>query len=232
MSLKAIQGNKAILFNVTKGTLFEGTGALPLTANTWYLISSAIAVAPELPLGVGYIFKEAIAAGVLTPKVGENVYPLTFTKICKADLSLSPSKGTVDVTDDCEAGYNAYISDGFTEISGSANAFFKENDPLGGMAAGQLAFMQRFFDLVTDDGAGVYTFTAKNDDDMILAILKNSHRVAEDDVQIWILVPVILSGITLDAPLKGAQTFNFNFQKGQGAASIYQRVTNATETVF
>lgn len=232
MGQVSIQGNKALLFNVTKGTLFQGTGALPLTANTWYLINSAITVAPELPFGVGYMFKESNAAGVITPKVGEDVYPLTFTKICKADLSLSTSKGTVDVTDDCQEGYNAYISDGFTEITGSANAFFKQNDPSGDMVSGQLDLIKRFFDVITDSGTGTYVLTPKNDDDLILAILKNSNKIAANDVQIWVLVPVILTGITLDSPLKGVQSFNFNFQKAQGPASVYRRTTNSTETVF
>lgn len=230
---KSKSGKQAILFNAAKGTLVEGDGSTALAANSWYQINATAAEGvTELPLGPGYIFKTPDALNTITPAVGDDVYPLTLTKICKADASISNEKGTIDVTDDCEEGYNAYIVDGYTDISGSISAFLKFNEPGGGIQASQEDYLNRFFDIVEDDGAGEYILTAKNDDDIILAILNNGDQISEGDKQVWIIVPAILTGITTDKPLKGVQNFDSNWNKAQGPASVYVRTTNASEDVF
>ena len=233
---KTKSGSQAILFSATKGTLIEGDAATPLADNTWFLIN-AYAGTTTLPYEddfstVGRIFKSPDSGNAITPAVGDDVYPVTMTKFCKVDASVSTEKGTIDVTDDCQVGYNAMIVDGYTNISGSGSGFFKFNVPGGGTVTAQKDFLERFFDLQEDSGAGVYTLTAKNDDDIYIAILKNKDQIATADVQVWLMVPAILTGVTLDNPLKGAQPFDFNWEKAQGPASLYQRTTNATETVF
>lgn len=231
MALKSKSGKQAILFNQEKGTLIEGDATTPLADNSWFLIN-AVAASSTLPLGVGYVFKSPDSGNAITPAIGDDLYPLTLNQICKADASFSSEKGTIDVTDDCESGYNAYITDGFTDISGDVSAFLKFNDPSGGIATTQEAYLSRFFDIVDDDGAGNYTLTAKNDDDILLGILQNSDQTAVGDIQVWLLVPAILTSETLDKPLKGVQNFDFSWQKAQGPASVYNRTTNSTETVF
>ncbi len=238
MSAVSKSGKHAMLFSMTKGSLIVGTGSLALDGDSWFMIN-AVASTSTLPYTgisgvdpINRIFKSPPTASTITPAAGDDVYPLTLTKICKADASISTEKGTIEVTDDCEGGYNAYIPDGFTDLSGSISAFMKYNDPNGGMTETQQAYLQRFFDIQSDDGAGVYSLAQKNDDDILLAILQNSDQVAVGDVQVWMLIPAILSSITLDKPLKGVQNFDSAWSKGQGPAAIYNRTTNATETVF
>ncbi len=238
MSAVSKSGKHAMLFSMTKGSLIVGTGSLALTGDSWFMIN-AVAGTSTLPFTgitgvdpINRIFKSPPTASTITPAVGDNVYPLTLTKICKADASTSTETGTIDVTDDCESGYNAYITDGFTDLSGSISAFLKFNDPSGGMVTSQQEYLQRFFDIQSDDGAGVYTLAQKTDDGILLAILQNGDQVAVGDVQVWMLIPAILSSITLDKPLKGVQNFDSAWSKGQGPAAIYNRTTNATETVF
>ena len=231
MSEKSKSGKQAIVMNQVKGVLIEGDGATPLADDSWFLIN-AVAGVSTLPLGVGYVFKSPDSGNAITPAIGDDLYPLTLTKICKVDATVATEKGTIDVTDDCSNGYNQFIVDGFTDISGDISAFLKFNDPLGGLVTTQKEWLNRFFDLVTDDGAGVYVLTPKNDTDILLGILMNSDQAAELDVQVWLLVPAILSGLTLDKPLKGVQNFDASWTKAQGPSSIYERTTNATETVF
>lgn len=233
---KSKSGKQAILFGVTKGTLVVGDASTPLSDNTWYMINS-YAAATALPFEddfstPGRVFKTPDSGNAITPAVGDDVYPLTFEKLCKVDASISTEKGTIDVTDDCEAGYNAYIVDGFTDISGSISGYMKYNVPGGGVANGQKDLLTRFFDIQEDDGAGTYALTQKNDDDIYLAILGNSDQVDEGDIQVWNMIPAILSGITMDKPLKGVQNFDSNWSKAQGPACIYERTTNSSETVF
>ena len=212
--------------------MIEGDGLTPLADNSWFQINNVASSGSQLPLGVGYIFKTPDSGNAITPAVDDDVYPLTLTKICKADATIANAKGDIDVTDDCAEGYNEYITDGFTDISGSVSAFLKFNVPGGGINTTQESYLNKFFDIVDDDGAGTYTLTAKNDDDIILAILMNSDQVAVGDIQVWLLTPAILSTTNLDKPLKGPQNFDFDWKKAQGPASIYNRTTNSEETVF
>lgn len=234
MAEKSKSGKPAIVFNVTRGAVIEGTGAAPLTANSWYQIDSVAAVGSVLPFTannpVGRWFKTG--ATPPTPIAGDDVRLLTFTKVCKTDASVSREKGEIDVTDDCENGYNAAITDGYTTISGSLGRFMKFDDVTGDLGTADLDFLERFYDVVTDDGAGAYALTAKNDDDIYLAILLNSDQVAETQVQVWEIFPAILMSMSGEKPLKGVQNGDINFTKAQGPAVVYRRTTNSTETVF
>lgn len=221
---KSISGKQAVLYSAAKGALIEGTGSVALANESWFMIAGIKAVGSELPIQkLGAIFKTGATAHAITPAVGDNVYPLTLSQICKGDLSVSGTKGTIDVTDDCEGPYNAYIVDGFTDLSGSFNSFLKFNDPAGGIAATQKAILSRFMDIVDDSGAGSYVVTDANDDDLILQVLLDSAPATVGLVQSWMNIPCILTGVTMDKPLKGVQNFDITWQKAQGHAAVYQR---------
>ncbi|MCP4356047.1 MAG: hypothetical protein GY793_10580, partial [Proteobacteria bacterium] len=107
-----LSGKVAIQFKAVLGTLVVGAGTTPLTGDAWYKIAAKAASGSTLPLEIDYYFKTP-ATGQ-TPTVGDDVYPVTWEKICKADTSFSGAKGAIDVTDDCDEGYNTYITDGFS----------------------------------------------------------------------------------------------------------------------
>lgn len=228
--LKSKSGKVAKLFNRVLGVLAVGDGIEVLDTDSWFFISSKAATASVLPFKAGYMFKTGGAT--LTPIVGDDVYPVTFDQICKVDTSISGAKGTIDTTDDCSEGYNQMITDGFTDLSGSASGFFKLDDIDGSMAATQKEYLGKFFSMQDDDGAGVYNLTEIDDTNIFLAILMNSDQTDVGMKQQWLFVPAILNSTTMDKPLKAAQPFDFGWAKGEGAASIYTRVTNGTETVL
>lgn len=235
MELKSKSGKVAVLYNDTDGSLVVGDAATPLADNSWFRIA-AVAGTSLLPFTgnadvdpIGRLFQTPDSGNAITPALGDDVYPVTREKICKVDASISTEKGTIEVTDDCSAGYNSYITDGYSDISGSASAFMKFVAGTGGLGTATKALLARFFDIATDDGAGVYTLTPKNDLDLHLDILMNSDDNAEGQVQVWMSIPAILTGITTDKPLKGVQNMDFNWQKAQGPASIYERTLNAEE---
>ena len=237
MAPKSKSGKVAVLYNDVLGTLLVGDASTALPANTWYKIAAVAASGSVLPFSgidgisaVGRVFQTGTVASAITPIVGDDVYPITRTKICKVDASVSTEKGTINVTDDCEDGYNAYLTDGYSDISGSISAFMKFDDIAGGLATSSKVFLGQFFDIATDDGAGVYTLTPKSDADLYLDILMNSDQSATGQIQVWMSIPVILTGVTTDKPLKGVQNLDSNYQKGQGPASIYERTLNSEET--
>jgi len=161
MAMKSKSGLQSVVFGVTKGTLIVGDAGTDLADDSWFMIDSVAATGSELPFAdedvvIGRVFKTGLTAAAITPAVGDNVYPLTFTKVCKTDASISTEKGTLDVTDDCEAGYNAYITDGYSDISGSLNGFLKFDDGTGDLGATQEAWLNKFFDIQTDDEPGFH----------------------------------------------------------------------------
>ena len=225
MATKKLSGKQAILYSAAKGALVVGTGSLALADETWHQINARKATGSELPdIGVGAVFKTGATASAITGAVGDDCYPLTLSQLGKVDCSITVSKGSIDVTDDENSGYNSYIIDGYSDISGSASGYMKFNSPGGGLAATQKAILSRFFDVVDDSGAGVYTLTAKNDDNLYLFILMNSEDATVGLVQTWLIMPVILEGTTTNKPLKGVQNLDFTFKKAdEGPAQIYQR---------
>jgi hypothetical protein len=232
MGNKSKQGKVAMLMNVTEGTLIVGDAATPLADNSWFKNVTLAPVGSTLPLKVSYMWKSPDSGNAITPILVDDVYPLTFEKICKVDLSLSTESGTIDVTDDCSDGYNQMILDGFTTISGSFGGFFKYSETDGSLPTVQKEFLNRFFDIVDDDGEGTYTLSPKKDTNIILAILKNSDETDVGFVQQWQLIPALISSMTMDNPLKGVQNLDASWTKAEGAASQYSRITNATETVL
>jgi len=232
MSEKKKSGKKAILFDQQIGALIEGDGIAALADNAWFRIVSKASSGSTLPLVVDSVFKTPDSGNAITPIVGDDVYPLTLKQICKADTSVANQKGTIDVTDDCSNGYNENVPDGFSDISGDISAFMKFVTPGGGLNETQKEYLNKFYDNVDDDGAGTYTRTEKNDDDVLLAILQNSDQVAEGDIQAWLLTPAIISSLTTDKPLKGGQNFDMSWTKGEGPATAYYRTTNSEEDVF
>jgi len=231
MALKSKSGKQAVLFNVTKGALIIGDGTAPLADNSWFLVDKKAGTS-ALPFEIGYPFKSPDPANAITPAVGDEVYPLTFSKICKADASMSTEKGSIDTTDDCSDGYNSSILDGFVTISGSGSGFLKFDEATGDLGATQKEYLSQFFAISEDNGAGVYALTPLKDSETMIAILKNSDQTSVGLKQQWLLVPAIITSTTLDNPLKGVQNFDFNWTKGEGKATLYQRITNATETAW
>lgn len=224
-------GKFAYVFNQTLGAMIEGDGVTALADNSWFRVAAEAAVS-SLPYGVDRIFKTPDSGNAITPAVGDNVYPITLDRICKVDATVNGAKGEIEVTDDCSEGYIEMITDGLTSLSGDITAYLKYKVFDGSVNTTQLEYMKRFFDVQDDDGAGTYALTAKNDTDILLAVLQNSDEVEEGDIQVWVLIPSILTSITLGKPLKGAQSFDSGWSKGEGPACVYNRTTNSEESAF
>ena len=232
MGAVSLSGAKTTAMKATRGTLVVGNGTTALAANAWYEIQAVKATGSTLPIGkVTAIFKTPnVAETAITPAIGDAVYPLTLEVICKTDAEVTAEEGTIDVTDDCENGYNASILDGYATISGSLNGFMKFDDATGELVTGARDVLGRFFDVVTDDGEGAYTVTSKDNGTLLLMICMNKDAKI-GDVQNWLIVPVILSSLGTGAGLKDAQKRDLSWTKAQGYASLYQRTVFAADVL-
>ncbi len=226
---KAKNGKLALLYNQSLGVVAIGDGIAVLADNAWFRVDKKAASGSALPYDTGYKFKSPDSGNAITPVVGDDVFPITLERMCKAEASVSSETGVIETTDDCSNGYIENITDGFTAQSGDVSAFMKFDDVDGDLVPGQEAIMNRFFDIQEDDGAGAYTLTPKIDTDFQLAILQNSDQTAEGFIQNWLLIPVILSSLTTDKPLKGSQNLDFSWSKGEGPSALYKRTINSEE---
>ena len=221
-------GAKAILYKSAQGAAVT-SGALAVGATWltgWYKISAFATSASALPaLKVTSIFKTPKLSGdAITLVTGDVVYPLTLTEICKVDLELSMEKGSIDATDSCDYPYTVNLPDGFSNLSGSINTMTRFDEDTNEITDMTSEFINKFMDIVEDDGEGTYVLTSANDDDMILMILLNSEeKDVEAMVENWLIIPAMISSASMNVAMKDVLKTDLSYSKGQGQASLYKR---------
>lgn len=229
MAAISLSGAKTVAYQAKRGTLVVGDAVIALQPNTFYEIQTKAAVS-ALPIGhVSAVFRTPdVSSTAIIPAVGDSVFPLELTRVCKTDADVSLEEGTIDVTDDCEEGFNANILDGYRTISGTLNGFLKFDDLTGKMVDGAKSIFQRFFNVVTDDGLGVYTVTAAKNEKLLLFIQLNK-SAALTQTQTWLIVPALINSFGTGAGLKDAQKRDLSWTKAQGYASLYERTIFAND---
>jgi len=225
----ALSGVKTMAFKAERGTLLVGDAVKVLTASTWYEVVSYKATGSTLPIKeITAVFKSPATGATIVPASGDSVYPLVLTQICKTDAEFTCEEGTIDVTDDCEKGYNASILDGYATISGSLNGFMKFDDETGEIETGAEEIFGRFLNVVSDNNQGDYDVTAKSNEKLMLFMLLNNDA-GIGDIQNWLIVPAILSSLGTGAGLKDAQKRDLSWTKAQGYASLYKRTAASAD---
>lgn len=228
MATTKYSGLKSYVCSSSRGVL-AATGAL--TANQWEEIVS-VGGSTALPFSdVGKIFKTPDTSQTpITLASGDSVYPLTLSRICKADANFAIETGTIDVTDDCDDGFSSNILDDIVSISGDLSGFAAFNDVTGALETNTLALFNRFITKATDDGAGVYTETEALNDKFYLFILMNKNATATQ-IQNWLIVPVFLTSLGTGGGLKDAQKRDLAWVKAPGPVCLYQRTAYAADVV-
>lgn len=226
MSIKKT-GAKAILYKVAQGAAVT-TGVLTSGSTWltgWYKIGAFGGTSALPTLKLTSIFKTPeYAQDAITLATGDIVYPLTLTEVCKVDLEISAEKGSIDATDSCDYPYTVNLPDGFSNLSGSINTMLRFDEDTNELLDSSTEFLGKFFDVVEDDGEGVYSIVSANDDDILLMILLNSEdKDVQGMVENWIITPAMLSSASTNVAMKDVLKGDFSWSKGQGQASIYKR---------
>lgn len=227
MSNIPLAGSKAYANSSVRGTLLTSGDTI---ANTWYEIK-ALAAVTALPIDVvSAVFRSPDGVTQITLAVGDEIYPITLTNVCKTDADVTFEEGSIDVTDDCENGFDAMILDGFKKISGTLNGFSKFDDDSGTLSTGTEEVFGRFINIVTDDSAGVYVETKVTNEKLLLFVLMN--RDAEvGDIQNWLIIPIIITGLGTGAGLKDAQKRDITWTKAPGYPSLYKRTVVSADVI-
>jgi len=222
-----LTGLKAWVFfgSFDKEKVITCTGGAPVLteAEKWYRVMNKGA-GSSLPLETGFPFKAPPGAGQIALVAEDSVYPLDPARFCKTSASLSAEQGTVEVGDDCDPG--ATILDGVVNYSGSLAGLFRYNDETGDFDAVTDEILNRFFDVVEDDGGGVYLYRPLRDEPAYILCCLNSNAEA-GQVENWIFMPIIISSMSMNLGNTDAQNKDLSWSKGEGPAVIYKRVKTA-----
>jgi hypothetical protein len=216
-----ITGQKAQVFidNFNSSNVVVGDGTVTTTAGTKYFVVEKATVS-DIPVSAGSFFMAPTGSTQITLEVGDKVLKIDEERFCKTTASFEFSMGSVDVGDDCDPG--ATISDGIVSISGSLAGLFRYDDVSQDFDNVTDVVVNRFLDIVEDDGAGTYTLHARSDVQIYLLTLLNSGGGA-GTTENWLFVPINISSMSMSLGNADPQSKELSFTKGEGKPTIYKR---------
>lgn len=227
MGAERLGGHQGYLYIGTLGTEVEGDGTTPLSTEGFYKITqladdSSAFTALHANIKVGDIIYNKPA---ITPAAGtsqaDKCKPVTLEKLAfVVDVPKSANKNKYEnsvQTDDVRS----YIEGNKSEMTGSVNGMFvldnEEADTI----------LKRFFRVITDDGAGTYVYSVTTTGVIhFFMSRKETSTVGEKFMMEY--MPSIIDSLTVDKPMEGPQTLNFNYTViGSERPSIYTREITA-----
>jgi hypothetical protein len=214
-----ISGSKAQVFidSLNNTSIISGDGAIATQANQKYFVIEK-GKESKIPVIKGTFFI-APSTEQITLVEGDKLFALNEERFCKTSASFEFSMGSVDVGDDCDPG--ATISDGILTISGSLAGLFKYDDEKQDFDNVTDMIVNRFLDIVEDNGDGVYTLHQQNDSQIYLLTLLNSGG-AIGTTENWLFVPINISSLSVSLGNTDAQNKDLSFTKGEGNAVVYK----------
>jgi hypothetical protein len=155
----------------------------------------------------------------ITLVTGDKLFKIDPERFCKTTASFEFSMGSVDVGDDCDPG--ATISDGMLQVGGSLAGLFRYDDVTGDFDNVTDIIVNRFLDIVEDDGAGTYTLHPRSDAQIYLLTLLNSGGKT-GQTENWLFCPVNITSMSMSLGNSDPQNKELSFSKGEGNTHIYK----------
>jgi len=221
-----ITGAKAWVFldSFDKDKVITGLDTEHTKAGQWYRILEK-GEGSKLPLEVGFPFRApALEEDEIQLTQGDRIYPLDPERFCKTSANLQAEQGSVDVGDDCDPG--ATILDGIVKATGSLAGLFRYDDETYDFDDVTDTVINRFFNIVKDDGAGLYELEPRNDDPIFMLCCLNSNAKV-GQTENWLYIPISISSMSMSLGNTDAQNKDLSWSKGEGEAGIYKRLKAA-----
>jgi hypothetical protein len=216
-----ITGNKASVFidNFNSSNVVAGDGTITTTGKQKYFVISK-AAASNVPVIEGTFFMAPnIGETQIILEAGDRLLKIDPERFCKTTASFEFAMGSVDVGDDCDPG--ATISDGILTITGSLAGLFRYDDETGDFDNVTDVIVNRFLDIMEDDGEGVYTLHSRSDAQIYLLTLLNNGG-AVGTTENWLFVPINITSMSMSLGNADPQSKELSFSKGEGAPVVYK----------
>jgi hypothetical protein len=217
-----ITGQKAQVFidNYNSTNIVEGDGTVTTEVKQKYFVISK-GTGSSVPVSEGAFFiAPAVGETQITLLTGDRLLKIDPERFCKTNASFEFAMGSVDVGDDCDPG--ATISDGILTISGSLAGLFRYDDVTGDFDNVTDIIVNRFLDIIEDDGEGAYNLHPRNDAQIYLLTLLNSGGAA-GTTENWLFVPINITSMSMSLGNADPQNKELSFSKGEGKPIIYKR---------
>jgi hypothetical protein len=203
-------------FNSTN--VIDGTGSNTTTASQKYFVM-AKGTGSAVPVTAGTFFIAPKTGTQITLKLGDKLLKIQEDRFCKTTASFEFGMGSVDAGDDCDPG--ATITDGITTITGSLAGLFRYDDTTQEFDSVTDFIINRFFDIVNDNGTGTYTINPRNDAQIYLLTLFNSGG-GDGTTKNWLFTPINITSMSVSLGNADPQAKELSFSKGEGQAVIYK----------
>jgi hypothetical protein len=217
-----IVGQKAQVFldNFNSTNIVIGTGSNTTEdGEKYFVIEKAATSSVPVPAGVFFIAPK-VGETQITLEVGDRLLKIEPERFCKTSASFEFAMGSVDVGDDCDPG--ATISDGILTITGSLAGLFRYDDVTQDFDNVTDIVVNRFLDIIEDDGEGAYVTHPKSDAQIYLLTLLNSGG-GTGTTENWIFCPINLTSMSMSLGNADPQNKELSFSKGEGSPIIYKR---------
>jgi hypothetical protein len=215
-----LAGNKAQIFldSFNNSNVINGDGTITTTAREKYFVISK-GVGSNIPVVEGTFFIAPATGTQITLLTGDRLLKIEPDRFCKTSASFEFAMGSVDVGDDCDPG--ATISDGILTITGSLAGLFRYDDVTGDFDNVTDIIVNRFLDIVDDDGAGTYIVHPKTDAQVYMLTLLNSGG-GTGTLENWLFVPINITSMSMSLGNTDPQNKELSFSKGEGQAIVYK----------
>jgi hypothetical protein len=217
-----ITGQKAQVFfdNFNSSNIVIGTGSNTTVGSQKYFVIEKVA-SSNVPVSNGAFFIAPEAGKTqITLASGDKLLKIDPDRFCKTSASFELAMGSVDVGDDCDPG--ATISDGIITITGSLAGLFKYDDVTQDFDNVTDIIINRFLDIIEDNGEGVYTLHSRNDAQIYLLTLLNS-GAGTGATENWLFVPINITSMSISLGNTDPQSKELSFSKGEGTSIVYKR---------
>jgi len=214
-----ITGSKAQVFidSFNNSSIINGSGENTTEAKRKYFVIDK-GKNSNVPVVKGTFFIAPEDKQIILVE-GDRLFAINEERFCKTSASFEFSYGSVDVGDDCDPG--ATISDNILSFSGSLAGLFRYDDITQEFDNVTDTIVNRFLDIVEDDGKGAYTIYPKNDSQIFLLTLLNSDGKA-GQVENWLFAPINITSLSMSLGNTDAQNKDLSFTKGEGKPVVYR----------
>jgi hypothetical protein len=213
-------GQKAQIFidSFNNSSIVNGDGTITTDAKQKYFVIEK-GDNSNLPVIAGTIFIAPSVGTQITLVQGDKLLAIHEDRFCKTNASFEFSMGSVDVSDDCDPG--ATISDGILSVSGSLAGLFRYDDETAEFSNVTDIVINRFLDIVEDDGNGTYELHQRTDNQIyMLTLLNSGGKVGQTEN--WFFCPININSMSVSLGNTDVQNQDLSFSKGEGQAIIYK----------
>jgi len=215
-----ITGQKAQVFidSFNDSSIINGNGNNTTKENKKYFVIDK-ADNSNIPVVKGTFFIAPQTGQQIELQEGDRLFEINEERFCKTNASFEFSFGSVDVGDDCDAG--ATISDGILKLSGSLAGLFRYDDETQDFDNVTDIIVNRFLDIVEDNGDGSYELFPRTDNQVYMLTLLNSGGKS-GQTENWLFVPINITSMSMSLGNADAQNKDLSFSKGEGQAIVYK----------